>query len=362
MTSRERIDRVMRHEQADRTPIFEYVFSKTVPEALLGRRYYNYDYDTDEWDARVAEVGIEAALKQYVADRLDLCELLGHDMLYVIPNPGWGEGRAFPDRQVYDADDPVECLIARNERWRWEQDANPTDPTRFLVYDLLVEEMARRGLAPDLFAPCYCHGASTDAVLLQSMLLDEEATREHYALCTRDALRYVAEYAKRGVRHIGVGGDFSGNRPIISPECYRKYIVPEVRKNAEAAHAVGAWAVNASDGDLWPVIDDFLIGCGADAYMEIDARAGMDLRRLKALYGDRVTLYGNIDCGAALSYDSPDALRALTLRCLEDGAGNGGHIFTASNAITSTIPVVNYLAMVNAYRAYFGLPEVTAKA
>ena len=360
MTHKQRIDSALAYRTPDRTPCFEYVFSSRVPGALLGRPYHNYDVETDaaDWQAFVAEVGLEAALRRYAADRVELAELLGHDLLYVVPNPGLAVERPYPAPQTYDEDDPVETLEARNERWQWALNEQPEDESRFLVYQFLVEEMARRGVELDLFAPCYCHGASTDTTLLQAMLLDEDATRAHFALCTRQALRFVEQYARYGVRHIGVGGDFSGNRPIISPECYRKYIVPEVRKNVEAAHAVGAWAVNASDGDLWPVIDDFLIGCGVDAYMEIDARAGMDLGRLKALYGDRVAFYGNVDCGEALSYGTPESIRALTLRCLEEGAGNGGHIFTASNAITDTIPVPNYLAMVNAYREAFGLPRV----
>ena len=38
---------------------------------------------------------------------------------------------------------------------------------------------------------------------------------------------------------IGVGGDFAGNRPLISPRAYREFIVPEVRRVADAVHADG---------------------------------------------------------------------------------------------------------------------------
>ena len=62
-----------------------------------------------------------------------------------------------------------------------------------------------------------------------------------------------------------------------------------------------------------------------DGYLEIDANAGMDLPRLKARYGDRVTFYGNLDCGEMLSFGSPESVRATTIACLEAGQGGGGH-------------------------------------
>ena len=106
------------------------------------------------------------------------------------------------------------------------------------------------------------------------------------------------------------------------------------------------------------MIDDFLIASGVDAYLEIDLHAGMELRKLKALYGERITFYGNLDCGIELSFGSPEQVRQHTLVCLEDGWGSGGHILCASNAIIASIPLENYLATQNAYRDFFNLPRL----
>jgi len=180
----------------------------------------------------------------------------------------------------------------------------------------------------------------------------------HFALATRRSLAAAEKYIALGLDQIGVGGDFAGNRPLISPRAYREFIVPEVRTLSRRVHAAGLWAVNASDGNLWPVLDDFLLGCEVDGYLEIDLHAGMDLRRLKAAYGDRVALYGNLDCGNILSFGSPEDVRRHTLDCLEAGMGRGGHILCASNAITASVPLHNYLAVVGAYREMFGLPAI----
>ena len=59
-----------------------------------------------------------------------------------------------------------------------------------------------------------------------------------------------------------------------------------------------------------------------------------------------------------LSFDPPEVVRDKTIKCLEDGMGNGGHILCASNAIISSVPMANYMAMLNAYRDLFSLPKL----
>ena len=228
----------------------------------------------------------------------------------------------------------------------------------FLVYHILKKEMERRDIDLPILAHAVFLGIWTDADLMQTMILDPEVAKEHFSLASERALRLSKEFIDIGIEQICIGGDFAGKRLLISPDSYRSFIVPEIRKVSRYIHSEGRYSINASDGDLWPVIEDFLLGCEVDGYLEIDMGAGMDLRRLKALYGDRITFYGNMDCGKILSLESTEEIRRLTIDILEAGAGNGGHIFCASNAITSSVPVDNYLAMVNAYRELFGLKKI----
>jgi hypothetical protein len=352
MTSRERVEAALQHREPDRTPIFEYVLLSPVADQLLGRTYTG---DPANWPAILAELGWERAVRREAADRLDLAALLGHDMLYVVPNPLPPEATQPAQGPVIQSEDPVERLKHRNEL---EAQASGPPDACFFVYECLKEEMRCRGLDLPILAPAYMHGVWTDVDLMETMVLAPEVAHEHFALATRRALAYIKRYVELGIEQIGVGGDFAGNTLIISPRAYREFIVPEVRKLSDHIHSAGRWAVNASDGNLWPVIEDFLFGCGVDGYLEIDMHAGMDLRRLKALYGERITFYGNLDPGNILSFGSPEDVRKHTLECLEAGMGNGGHILCASNAITASVPLRNYLAVIEAYRDMFGLPPL----
>lgn len=350
MTSRERIEAALHHREPDRTPIFEYVLLSPVADQLLGRLYAG---DPANWSAIVREKGWEAAVRQNAVDRLDLAMLLGHDMMYVTPNPPPTE-RVDESAQPREngPDDPVEVVRRRNEQAAL---SSPPSEDTLLIYIYLKDEMRRRDVDLPILAPAYQHGVWTDVALMQTMVLDPEVAHQHFAMATKQALTRIEKYLALGLDQVGVGGDFAGNRPLISPEAYRTFIVPEVRQLSQRIHQANAHAVNASDGNLWSVMEDFLIGCEVDGYLEIDLHAGMDLRKLKMMYGDRITFYGNLDCGNTLSFGSTEEVREHTIQCLEAGMGNGGHILCASNAIAASVPLENYLAVVNAYRDMFGV-------
>ncbi len=335
--------------------MFEYVLLPPLAERFLGHPYAG---DDGVFRTLAAERGWDAAVRRNAIDRLALAEALGHDFLFAWLPPGAEARQGDGDAAAEAADDPVERLRARN---RNEAEAGPEPPDAALaLFVQLREQIRRRGPDIPVLAPAYAHGVWTDTDLMETMALAPDVAHEHFRLATERMLRLVARYAEIGIDVVGVGGDFAGNRPLISPDAYRRYIVPEVRRVADAVRAAGMLSVNASDGDLWSVIGDFLEGCGVDGYLEIDMQAGMDLGRLKRAWGGRFTLFGNMDCGTLLSFGTAEAIRTATRSCLEAGCegGAGGHVFCASNAITASVPPVNYLAMVGEYRRFFGLPEL----
>jgi len=356
VTSRERITAAFEHREPDRTPVFEYVLLSPIADALLGHPSAT---DPAHWDGMLNALGWEGAVRRMATDHVVLAERLGHDMVYAVPNPPppAAPGQSPSVTPEARSDDPVERLAARNACAE-EADPSPRDDC-LLIYACMRNEMARRGLDLPILAPAYAHGVWTDTDLMETMALAPNVAHRHFELATQRALAAAEKYLSLGIEVIGVGGDFAGNRPILSQAMYRQFIMPEVRAVARRVREAGAWSVNASDGDLWPVIDDFLLGCEVDGYLEIDWAAGMDLGRLKALFGPTTTFLGSLDCGSVLSFGTPSGIAEHTVTCIEAGMGDGGHILCASNAITASVPMRNYLAAVNAYRGYFALPALS---
>ncbi|HOL65988.1 MAG TPA: uroporphyrinogen decarboxylase family protein [bacterium] len=359
MSSRQRLLHTLKHQSPDRTPIFEYVLQPPVADAILDRNYVYGSRLTDY----IREHGWEKGIRQLATDMVELAQRLGHDLIYATCNVLPAEKSRPAGAAEKLPEDPV---VQMEERLKREEEQGfSVAEEAFFIYFCLREEMAARNLDLPILAPACLHGIWTDTVLMEAMVLAPELVRRHYGHRTRLAEVYLKHYHRAGVDLVSVGGDFAGSRgPFCSPRAYREYIVPEVRKVSEMAHRYGFWTLNASDGNLWPVIEDFLLTCQVDGYLEIDAFAGMELGELKRRFGQKITFFGNLDCGALLTFGTPSDVEKATRECLEKGWGNGGHVLCASNAITSSVPLANYLAIYRAYARFFGLkmPEVVKEA
>ena len=110
-----------------------------------------------------------------------------------------------------------------------------------------------------------------------------------------------------------------------------------------------------TDGDLESIFE-MLIGTGLNGIHPIDPVAGMDIGKIKAEYGNRICLAGNIDCAQLLSWGTRDEVNQAIKDCIAKAGVGGGFICTSSNTIHSGVNPENYLAMVEAIRKYGQYP------
>jgi uroporphyrinogen decarboxylase len=119
--------------------------------------------------------------------------------------------------------------------------------------------------------------------------------------------------------------------------------------------ALGLTVIKHTDGNLWPIID-MIIDSGIDCLDPIDPLAGMDLAEVKAKYGDRVALKGNVDCAETMTFGTPEDVIAETKEALRKGAPGGGFILSSSNSIHSSVKPENYTAFLETWREYGRYP------
>lgn len=161
------------------------------------------------------------------------------------------------------------------------------------------------------------------------------------------------DQAKR-VRDCGIeiaetSSDIADNHgPFFKPVQMERFILPYLRRWAEACRNMGLYTVMHSDGDLAPCLDG-IAASGVHALQAIDPIAGMDLLATKQRVGDRLCLCGNIDCGLLVS-GSPDEVYAETRERLLTCKAGGGLVLGASNAVQPEVPIENYCAMLAAWR------------
>ncbi len=82
----------------------------------------------------------------------------------------------------------------------------------------------------------------------------------------------------------------------------------------------------------------------------------MDLGEVKARFGDRICLIGNVDCRYILPYGGEEDVRKDVRRCIDAAGEGGGLILTSSNTIHTNVKVENVFTMVDEARKYGKYP------
>ena len=152
------------------------------------------------------------------------------------------------------------------------------------------------------------------------------------------------------------GEDYAGTKSLwMSEEMLKEFVLPGLRKAVDMAHQKGVPFVKHCDGSIMPILD-LLVEQGIDCLNPIEPAAGMDIGVVKKKIGDKVSLWGNIDCTHLLTFGTPEEVRKATIKCVKDAASNGGFILSSSNTIHEAVPPENYLMMVRTLREYGNYP------
>lgn len=160
--------------------------------------------------------------------------------------------------------------------------------------------------------------------------------------------RLLAEVARAlldaGVDGVWVWDDLAyKNGPFISPRLYRKFVMPQHSRIVAPFRRRGLPAVLHTDGDVRPLIPLF-IEAGFTALHPLEAKAGLDVRELKELYGDKLAFIGNVDVRALSS--GPEAVGREVLSKLPIAARGGGYVAASDHSVPPTVPLSDYLEFV----------------
>ena len=76
----------------------------------------------------------------------------------------------------------------------------------------------------------------------------------------------------------------------------------------------------------------------------------MDIARLKAEFGDRITFWGGISTQKTLPFGTPDEVRAECRRVRDMMSRGGGYIYSPAQSIQGDVPVRNIQALLEVAR------------
>lgn len=389
MKSKERVKLAFEHKEADRVPVSELYINSPAASQILGKTAYT------GWSGYVRCAIMNKMLgegrgneffHQEVVDLVELYRTLELDTILIErppplnpviptainettwrfddPESGlWRIDHYDPKTDLFHTADSnfrhggikeferfVDLLDKDDinlDRWNWKPAEYIMDKCGLDIFVMAVVEID--------FPPMSM--GSLGGIFLVAMAFAPELCERYLDYRVRKGLKFIDKYAQMGVDCVFDGEDLAGsNGPLFSPKDYMRFYAPRFLELSKSIHENKMLYLRHTDGNIMRFADEFLLSSGFDGYQSVDPSAGMDIRFIKEKYGSSITLMGNVDCGQILHLGTREDVIRSTKEVMKIASPGGGHILSSSNTIHSSVPVGNFMQMLETSREFGKYP------
>ncbi|RKY96983.1 MAG: hypothetical protein DRQ06_00025 [Candidatus Hydrothermota bacterium] len=151
-----------------------------------------------------------------------------------------------------------------------------------------------------------------------------------------------------------VNGDIAyKNGLLFSPQAYREILMPSHKRLFDFFNAHDMPVVYHRDGGVREAIP-LLIEAGVRCLQPLEAKAGLDVRKLKAEYGDGLAFMGNIDV-RVMSTGDRRLIEEEVRSKLHVAKKEGGYIYHSGHSVPPSVSFESYqwvMQLVDRYARY----------
>ncbi|OPX25258.1 MAG: hypothetical protein B1H04_00305 [Planctomycetales bacterium 4484_123] len=371
MNSKERVRAAIARQVPDRVPLGFYAVDYDIVERVLGHETFVRNKVATHialWQGRRDEVA-ESLKADTVAlyRKLDCADIILPKEAHVLPPADYepigaeeiapqvwrtGDGRvwrAAPEvneiRCVHDPTARAEYTVEQFDR---APDPPPPDDSCFEAVDHLLAELGAERYIPSIVP-------TVGLVLLGGMengLLTYALAPEVVHAAARQQVRHQDKldeyYIRPGSAGVMFDNDMAGTRgPLISPEMFRRMVLPYFEHRARRVKTFRDQLILHNCGNNVPLMEMF-IEAGVDCYQSLQTGAGMEVGRLKELFGDRLCFWGGVAVEVLIDGE-PEDVRREVRTAMERGAPGGGFILGPSHSVAKNTKYDNFMAMLDEF-------------
>ena len=375
MTSKERVQAAVARQPVDMVPMGFYAVDHDTIERVIGRPTYVRNKIAIQiafWEGRRDEVA--DSIKKDTVEfyrKIDCADIILPKETMLLPprdyepdTPRKIEENRWEDRQgrIYQAvwhANEIQCVYTpkavqrtyRVEDFEAPVASAPPDASIFEAFDHVLQELGeeRYVAGPTGGVTALTRPGGTEQGLMMYALQPEvilAANRQAVAVQNmRDA-----HFIRPGVPGVLMEQDMAGsNGPLISPAMFREMCYPYLKERIQHVKQSVPQVIFHNCGNNIPLMEMF-IDCGIDAYQALQTTAGMEVGRLKEMFGDRLCFWGGVPV-ETLIMGTPEEIRKEVRTAMERGAPGGGFILGPSHSVAMNTKYENFMAMLDEFVA-----------
>jgi len=179
---------------------------------------------------------------------------------------------------------------------------------------------------------------------------DPEGLKREAAAEVEQQLARAARLRDRGgLDGFALCSDYCFNvGPFLRPAQFSEFVTPYLAKLIQGYRDMGFYTIKHTDGNIMPILDQ-LVQANPHALHSLDPQAGIDIAEVKRLYGDRVCLIGNVNCGLLDTGTEEECVESARY-ALRHGMPGGGYIFSTSNCVYTGMRLSRYELILDVWR------------
>jgi uroporphyrinogen decarboxylase len=351
MSSRERVRAAIALTEPDRVPIHDSPWTATVrrwegeglPVGKSPAEHFGYDM-----------VGIVADL----TPRFPVKVLEENDEYVVETTATGGVRRNHRDRST--TPEIIDCPIKQPEDWPAIRERLKPDLKRMNWASSWADYQAARERGKYVTFNAACGYDLLQSYVASERLLGFMATEPGFV---KEMVDVVSDLIVASLEMMwNEGFRFDGlwvfndmgyrNSSLFSPAMYREIIMRADRRRNTWCHDHGMQTILHSCGCVKGLLPP-LIDAGFDCLQPLEVKAGMDLRELKPVYGDRIAFFGGIN--TMLMEKEDDALIEEEIRAKFAAAKpGGGYLYHSDHSIPKDVSFRKYAFVMDCVRRYGG--------
>ena len=223
----------------------------------------------------------------------------------------------------------------------------PVDESTYEAFDSLLAALGReKYICGHVHAfPMPMLGTFDQAMMLYALRPELIHAANRYAVARAN---FEDQYRSReGMSGAFAEQDMAGsNGPFISPNAWRDMCFPYLKERvADIKQFAGQLSYHCC-GLTIPLMEMF-IEAGVDCYQSLQTTAGMDMQKLQAMFGGRISFWGGVPVELLIAGEPRDVRKAVR-QAVQAGAGRG-FILGPSHSIAYGTKYENFMAMLDEY-------------